>query len=58
MIFAAFPRATHQALMAQGAMYNLWGGSIEGDPDEMLAARFVCDWSIPEAEIDRFIDLI
>ena len=58
MIFASFPRRKHHDLFEQGAQYHLWGGSMEGDPDEMLACRLVCDWSIPEADIDRFIDLV
>ena len=58
MVFAAFPRAKHRSLFEQGAVYHLWGGSIEGDPDEMLACRLVCDWSIPETEIDRFVELV
>lgn len=58
MLFAAFPRAKHKALFEHGAVYHLWGGSIDGDPEEMLACRLVCDWSIPETEIDRFLDLV
>jgi threonine aldolase len=26
----------------------------EGGP---LLARFVCDWALPEAEIDRFVEI-
>ncbi|MEE4189065.1 MAG: beta-eliminating lyase-related protein [Roseobacter sp.] len=56
MIFASFPRATHQRLHDAGAKYYVWEGSLEGDdPDEMLAARLVCDWSISEAHIDQFL---
>jgi threonine aldolase len=56
MIFAAFPRATHQRLHEAGAKYYVWEGSLEGeDPDELLAARLVCDWSIPEEQIDLFL---
>jgi len=45
--------------MDAGAMYNLWGASPaavreEGGP---LLARFVCDWSLPEAEIARFVEI-
>ncbi|MFY9212849.1 MAG: beta-eliminating lyase-related protein [Aestuariivita sp.] len=58
MIFVAFPRFRHQALFAKGAMYNLWGGKLEGDPDEMLACRLVCDWSISHDQIDAFLDMI
>lgn len=56
MIFAAFPRAAHQRLHDAGAAYYLWGDTLEGDdPDAMLAARLVCDWSISAEQIDRFL---
>ena len=56
MIFATFPRVTHQKLHEAGAKYYVWEGELEGDnPDEMLAARLVCDWSITEEKIDQFL---
>jgi len=59
MVFCSFPRAAHQRLAAEGAMYNMTFGKIEGDdPDEMLGARLVCDWSISDAQIDRFVALL
>jgi threonine aldolase len=59
MIFASLPRAVHKRLFEAGAVYHLWGATLEGDdPNEMLAARFVCDWSMPDAEIDRFLALL
>lgn len=59
IIFCAFPRAAHQRLHDAGALYYVWSGSLEGDdPDEILEARLVCDWSISEDEIDRFFDLV
>ena len=59
MIFAAFPRATHQKLHDAGAKYYIWEGSLEGDdPDEMLAARLVCDWSMSEQNIDQFLSYL
>ena len=59
IIFCAFPRAAHQRLHDAGALYYVWSGSLEGDdPDELLEARLVCDWSISDEEIDRFIDLV
>jgi threonine aldolase len=59
MVFATLPRDTHRRLMAAGAKYHLWGASLEGtDGTEPLLARFVCDWSLDEAEIDRFLDLL
>ncbi|MFT4782678.1 MAG: threonine aldolase [Paracoccaceae bacterium] len=59
MIFANWPRATHQKLHDAGAVYNLWGrGTLEGAADEGLDARLVCDWSCDLAQIDRFIELM
>ncbi|APG47765.1 threonine aldolase family protein [Phaeobacter porticola] len=58
MIFAALPRATHQKLFDAGAIYHLWDGGLEGPPEEEITARFVCDWSISNDEIDAFVALI
>lgn len=56
ILFTAFPRRIHQKLHAVGARYYVWEGSLDGnDPDEELQARLVCDWCLPEAEIDRFL---
>jgi hypothetical protein len=30
---------------------------MEGDAEGMVEIRLVCDWSLPEAEIDRFVAL-
>ncbi|MBZ8118113.1 low specificity L-threonine aldolase [Roseovarius sp. LXJ103] len=56
MIFATLPRHAHQTLKAGGAEYGLWG-DLEGDPDERVMMRLVCDWSITHAMIDEFLDL-
>lgn len=59
LVFATLPRAAHQRAFAAGASYYLLGGDADvGDADEPLLARFVCDWSVPEAEIDRFLDIV
>ena len=56
IIFAEFPRATHQRLHDAGAVYYIWEGELKGDdPDEMLAARLVCDWSVTHEQIDTFL---
>jgi len=58
MIFARLPRATHRRLRAAGAAYALYEGTLDAGPDdEPLMARFVCDWSVGEAEIDRFLEM-
>ncbi len=56
-LFARMPRDLHRKLLAAGAHYYLW----DADEDELnndgppILARMVCDWSLPETEIDRFI---
>jgi len=59
LVFARLPRRLHQRVRAAGASYYVWDGDPDhGDPDELLLARFVCDWSLPRAEIDRFLSLL
>ncbi len=59
MIFARFPRSLHRKLHDAGAVYHLWGDTLEGaDEDEMLACRLVCDWSTPADQIDQFLALL
>lgn len=56
MIFASFPRRIHRTLHDAGAKYYVWEGVLEGnDPDELVTARLVCDWSITEQQIDLFL---
>lgn len=59
LIFFRATRALHQHLHNNDAHYYLWGGDLaDGQPDEMLMGRLVCDWSIEDAQIDRFLTLI
>lgn len=59
MIFADLPRKQHKRLHEAGAVYHLWGGTLDGaDEDEMLTCRLVCDWSIGADQIDRFLALL
>jgi len=58
MIFFLAPRTLHQALKAGGATYAVSGDVTNGPADGMLRGRLVCDWSIPDAEIDRFVSLL
>jgi len=58
IVFAALPRRVHRKLHDAGAVYHLWGGVLEGDQDEMLAMRLVCDWSITDELIERFLGLL
>ncbi|MGR3635897.1 MAG: threonine aldolase family protein [Shimia sp.] len=59
MLFVAMPRAAHKRLFAAGAEYHIWSGSLEGDdPNEMVEARLVCDWSITTDQINQFLDIV
>ncbi|QAX28942.1 threonine aldolase family protein [Leisingera sp. NJS204] len=58
MIFAALPRSTHQRLFAAGAIYHLWDGLLQGPENELVTARFVCDWSLTEEQISAFLNLL
>lgn len=58
IIFAKLPRATHQKLQGSGAVYYVMDGDVaQGDPDEALTARFVCDWSLEPEQVDQFLSL-
>jgi threonine aldolase len=58
LAFARLPRAAHQRLSKGGAVYYLMDGPLdEGDPDQPLLCRLVCDWSISDDLIDQFIAL-
>lgn len=57
--FATWSRAGHQRLHDAGAMYYIISGELVGDdPSDPLLARMVCDWSISDANIDRFVELV
>ncbi|MWD28206.1 low specificity L-threonine aldolase [Aquicoccus sp. SCR17] len=56
MMFATAPRAVHRRLKAAGAAYYL-DGDVEGPDDEVLSCRLVCDWSITEEDVDRFLEI-
>ena len=56
MIFANWSRAGHQRLHDAGAKYYVWSGALEGaDPQEMLTARIVTDWSATTESVDQFL---
>lgn len=57
MMFARFPRAMHRRAQAAGARYYLWpfDQSLEGDADEKLTCRLVCNWATAEADVDSFV---
>jgi threonine aldolase len=56
MIFARFPRGTHQTLRTAGAVYDVNPADVDGTGlDAMIPARLVCDWAISDAQIDTFL---
>lgn len=59
MIFARLPRRDHQRLLGAGAVYYTTDGDAEqGDPDELLTARFVTDWSMTDENVDQFLQIL
>ena len=59
MTFAAWPAAAHRRLMAAGARYHLWEGQLDGaDDDARIGARLVCDWSMSDENVDRFVEIL
>jgi threonine aldolase len=58
LIFFRAPRGLHQRLLQGGAYYYVLDGDpLDGHPDERLLARLVCDWSVGEAAVERFLAL-
>ena len=47
-----------QDLFAAGAIYHLWDGLLQGPEHELVTARFVCDWSVPDEDIRAFLSLL
>jgi threonine aldolase len=59
MIFIRLSRADHQKANRAGADYSLRNSDLDNGPaDEILTARFVCDWSIEKHQIDIFLDIM
>jgi threonine aldolase len=59
LFFANLPRRLHQKAFDAGAYYYIMEGTLEGDdPDEMLLARFVCDWSIGHTGAEAFLNAL
>lgn len=60
MIFFEASRATHRHLLTHGASYYLWPhtAELDGDPDEILGCRLVCNWATTAEDVDGFLDLL
>lgn len=56
-MFFEMPRALHSKVRAAGAQYYLMGAA-EGDADEMVMGRLVCDWSIGAEGVDAFLNAL
>jgi threonine aldolase len=59
-VFAIIPRALNDRLIASGVKFFDWMPDSLGDAikQDEIFVRFVLSYATPEAEIDRFIDLI
>ncbi|MCF2869713.1 beta-eliminating lyase-related protein [Octadecabacter sp. G9-8] len=54
LMFFEAPRALHKKVQAAGAQYYVMG-SLDGDDDEMVLGRLVCDWSVGSDGVDAFL---
>lgn len=57
LLFFTAPQSLHDRLHAAGAHYYLWDGTETG-PDPLVTGRLVCDWSVTDEAVDRFLALI
>ncbi len=60
MVFVTMPRRLHRHALDSGASYYLWPPSqkLEGDDDEPLSARLVCNWATSDDEVDDFLECL
>ncbi|MZR12476.1 low specificity L-threonine aldolase [Maritimibacter sp. DP07] len=59
MMFPTFTAGDHRRLFEAGAVYHIWGGTLDGAADEArLTARLVCDWSTGPEAVDHFLDTL
>ncbi|WP_375280140.1 threonine aldolase family protein [Pseudooctadecabacter sp.] len=54
LMFFEMPRSLHQKVRAAGAQYYLMGAE-DGEGDEMVMGRLVCDWSVGREGVDAFL---
>lgn len=60
MVFASWPREIHRQAFEAGARYYLWPPNqpLEGNGEEMLSARLVCNWTTSDAEVDSLLEIL
>ncbi len=60
IVFAGWKRSGHRAVQDAGAQYYFWpfDQTLDGDPDEILTARLVCNWATTDADVDNFLRII
>lgn len=60
MLFARWPRATHQQMQQAGAQYFLWPDTetLDGPDDAPVSARMVCSWNTTDAQVEQFLGLM
>ena len=58
LAFVWLPRATHARALNAGAVFEVMGDVFSGPPEEEILSRFVCDWSVRDADIDQMLGLI
>jgi threonine aldolase len=54
LMFFEAPRGLHKKVQAAGAQYYVMG-SLDGDDDEPVMGRLVCDWSVGFDGVDAFL---
>ena len=55
LMFFNTSRALHKKVQAAGAQYYVMG-SLDGDDDEQVLGRLVCDWSVGFDGVDAFLE--
>ena len=60
IVFAGWKRSGHRAVQKAGAHYYFWpfDQTLEGDDDETLTARLVCNWATTDEDVDNFLRII
>ncbi len=58
MIFAQLPRAVDERARANGAIYYLEGFETTRSDEDMVVARFVCDWRKTDEDVAAFLALL